>query len=308
MNASATIFLRIIHIFKIQIKDRKYNSIYYRLLFQATLTCSHFVLHMRGGWRWQRRWQRGRTGHHIQAGGWQLARAGRDDSVLGARWRAARGGLQCIEAVSLHAAAKYADADAAAAAYGVVIKHAHAHTHTDAHASARIMWETQTIASCTAILHGGQRVQRIAQPLAGVDVAIWMKHIVHIALRSYMEFSPEGAAGTKETAAILQRRLGLLHALLQLLERRLMEAIWGPVRRALAQGQAILRLHLGERRRWHALQVQRRLIRTRILVHGATFRSVNGYLLVNQWIPLDSIIYRNWDTKWDLSLCTFIYA
>lgn len=142
----------------------------------AAPTCSHFVLHMRGGRRWQRRRQWGRAGNHIQTGGWQLASAGRDDSMLCARRWAARGRLQRIEAMSLHAAAEYADADAdaATAAYTIIIKHAHA--HTNAHSSARIVRETQTIASSTAILHGRQCVQRIAQPLAGVDVAVKGKH------------------------------------------------------------------------------------------------------------------------------------
>lgn len=111
-----------------------------------------------------------------------------------------------------------------------------------------------------------------------------------IGITSNHACSPERTAGTKETAAILQCCLGLLHTLLQLLEGGLMEAIRCPVRRALAQCQAILCLHLRQRGRRNALQVQRRLIRTRILVHGAAFGSdVNGQMLVEQRIPLDSV-------------------
>jgi len=100
--------------------------------------------------------------------------------------------------------------------------------------------------------------------------------------------SPEGTAGPEETAAVLKRRLGLFDALFELLEGGLVEAVRGPVRRALSEGQAVLRLHLGESGRRHSLQVQRRLIRTGVLVHGARRGSLDGWLLAKQGIPLDS--------------------
>lgn len=68
-----------------------------------------------------------------------------------------------------------------------------------------------------------------------------------------------------------------------------MEAVGGPVRRTLAEGQAVLRLHLGKGGRRDSLQVQRRLIRTGILVHGARLGSLDGWLLAKQGIPLDSV-------------------
>lgn len=101
-------------------------------------------------------------------------------------------------------------------------------------------------------------------------------------------YSPKGTAGPEKTAAILQRRLGLLHTLLQLLEGGLMEAVRGPFWRALSECKALLRFHLGESRWRYPLQVQRRLIRTGVLVHGARLGSLDGWLLAKQGIPLDS--------------------
>lgn len=73
--------------------------------------------------------------------------------------------------------------------------------------------------------------------------------------------SPEGARCGQERGAVVEGSLGLLHALLQLLEGGRVEAIGSPFCRTL--GQSFLALDLTEGR----FKVQSRLIGARTLIH-----------------------------------------
>lgn len=114
-------------------------------------------------------WQHRGGADNIQCCGGQLTRdcasAGRDDAML--RGRATGWWLQCIQSMSLHTAAQ--DTSCTAAAYCIVVEHAHSHAHADT--SACIVCEPQAITSSTAILHAGQGIQCVGEPLTRVDVA-----------------------------------------------------------------------------------------------------------------------------------------